>query len=191
MPVVRKTIAPVDFRPGNRDLHAELHPAENAFTAQANLDAVLQGMQLPPAVDGSVPIKADQIAEIARQVYDMDSEGRAIESASVGLAGNDWPALKHLLDRWNAELARRVSEAWDTDFGPHVAYAFGYDMGGYLQEKPLWGEGKTGPYADGAGGFVDSRMADYTTNRRKGRPIEIDRPLDLSAQPPPDWTLLM
>lgn len=188
---IRRTIAPVEFRPGNGDLNAELHPAKTAFFSEENMRAVIKGMAIPPAVDGSTALKPNELDEIARQVYEMDDEGRAQESQAVGISGNDWGVLKGLLDKWNAVLVRRISQAWDTNFGPHVSYAFGWDMGSYLGDHPLWGEGKAGPYADGAGGFIDSRQVDYTANRRKGRPIPVDRYLDLSAQPPPDWAALM
>lgn len=205
----------MSLRPGNDLLGAELYPARHVFLSEENIAGLLDVLKLPNAVDSAAPLQPSQIMMDAAAVYDMDSDGRAAESGCVCLQGSDPAQVQLLVDRWNAQLARRLLERWDTDYGPHVSYAYGYDVTKFADARQAaltddgqvagtWGTDKRGRYADGAGGFIDSRDVQYTSNRLKGRPLEAwrflsdDRPLtqkdyvDYATKPTvADWEALM
>ena len=165
-------VGSIHIRPGNDELMAQLHPARKAFLGEENILATLGALNLPKTVDASQPLELQQARVLAEQVYEMDTDGRALESASVTPAGPDGGVVQSLVQRWNATLSRRLRDLWETDYSPEISYNFGYDVAAFMGDAAIWAEGKNGQYAEGAGGFVDSRMVDYTSNRLRGRPIE-------------------
>ena len=173
----------VNYRGDNKDLRAECFPGYQLFMSESNLKGVVQNMQLPKTVGGGDPFALSEVMELAEQVYDWDIDGRAVERTAVSLAGVDPVCITALLEKWNQQLTKKLARKHDTDFGPAVQYSFGYDMGSYLGDFPGYGTGKTGPYAVGAGGFLDDRDYHYTSNRLKGRPIDISHEIDLRIPP--------
>ena len=169
----------VNYRGDNRDLRASLFPGYNFFVSESNLRAVLAACQLPKAVGGGDAITLSEVNEIAEEVYQWDVDGRAVEQTATTLAGVDPVCVNALLLKWNQQLHKRLLRKYDTEFGPAVSYNFGYDKGSELGDFPLYGTGKVGPYAVGAGGFLDDREYLYTSDRLKGRPIDISHEIDL------------
>lgn len=173
----------VNYRGDNKDLRAELFPGYQLFMSEANLRGVLDDMQLPKAIGGADPITLSEVNELAENVYNWDVDGRAVEQTAVSLAGVDSVCVAFLLQKWNEQLHKRLLRKYDTEHGAAVATNFGYDMGSYLGDFPLYGTGKTGPYAVGAGGFLDNREYLYTSDRLKGQVIDISNEIDLRIPP--------
>jgi hypothetical protein len=150
------------------------------FLSEENIKTLTGSLQLPKALDGSNSISFSQANEMALQVYDMDSEGQAAERLAVTPVGTDVAVVACLVDRWNQQLARRIAERYEADFGPAVNYDFQYQIASYLGEAPLWSTGKTGEYADGAGELVRHNAYTMTSNRIRGRPLNMYRFIDVS-----------
>lgn len=173
----------VNYRGDNKDLRAELFPGYQLFLSEANLKSVVANMQLPKTTGGADVFTLSEIMEVAEEIYNWDLDGRAVEQSAVSLAGVDSVCVTSLLQKWNGQLHKRLLRKYDTDHGPAVAYNFGYDMGSYLGDFPGYGTGKAGPYAVGAGGFLDDREYLYTSDRLKGHPIDISHAIDLRIPP--------
>jgi len=173
----------VNYRGGNKDLRAECFPGYQLFMSEANLKGLVADMNLPRTVGGGDPFTLSEIMELAEEVYNWDVDGRAVECSAVSLAGVDPVCVTALLQKWNQQLHKKLLRKYDTDYGAAVSYNFGYDMGSYLGDFPGYGTGKTGPYAVGAGGFLDDREYLYTSNRLKGHPIDISHEIDLRIPP--------
>ena len=169
----------VNYRGDNKDLRADLFPGYQSFLSESNLKAVLEGVNLPKTTGGTDPITLSEVNEMAEQVYAWDIDGRAVERSAVSLSGVDPVCVHALVQKWNQQLHKKIYRKYDTEHGQAVSYNFQYDMGSYLGDVPMYSTGKTGPHAEGAGGFLDDRQYAYTSNRLKSRPIDISHAVDL------------